>query len=172
VVLDARGFDFTAFDTNGDQVIDSITFLHSGYGAEFGGVDVFGTNYTNRIWSHKNYLGSSYGLYDGIKFEQFHISPAVWGKSGSAIGRIGVIALETGHFLGITDLYDTDGDGNGIGSWGLMGNCWGFDFSQYFPPHMCSWSKIQMGWLTPVEAKYGINQISAGDSGKQSILPQ
>jgi M6 family metalloprotease-like protein len=163
-VLDNRGFDFTAFDVNGDKVIDSITFLHSGYAAEFGGKDAYKTDFTNRIWSHAWSMGSNYATYDGITIRKYNINPAVWGTGGSSIARIGVIAHETGHFLGILDLYDIDsgsGAGSGIGSWGLMANAWGFTGGQNYPPHMCSWTKIQLGWLTPVDVQYGLNNISA-----------
>jgi hypothetical protein len=49
--LDDRGLiDFSKFDVDGDGYIDAITFVHSGYGAEWGGVDSYGANYPNRIW--------------------------------------------------------------------------------------------------------------------------
>jgi hypothetical protein len=54
-----------------------------------------------------------------------------------------------------------DGDGFGIGSWGLMANPWGFDGTQLFPPHLCAFSKILLGWLTPKEVEYGTNFVSA-----------
>ncbi len=143
-----NGLDFNQFDEDNDGYIDAITFLHSGYGAEWGGTDAEGTHYTNRIWSHKWSIQPAWTSQEGIKVGSYHISPSLWGTSGSQIGRIGVIAHETGHYLGLPDLYDTDSSpGNGIGSYGLMANSWGFDGSQLYPPHMCPWSKIQLGWV-------------------------
>ncbi|MGK3759691.1 MAG: hypothetical protein ACI8RD_012008 [Bacillariaceae sp.] len=45
--------DFSQYDGNGDGYVDSVTFLHSGYGAEHGGTDCKGQEYPNRIWTHQ-----------------------------------------------------------------------------------------------------------------------
>lgn len=155
--------DFNDYDEDNDGFIDSIAFIHSGYGAEWGGTDAAGAVMADRIWSHRwaiqlPPLNSPWTSSDNngaippqkVKVFDYHISPGLWGLAGTSIGRIGVIAHETGHFFGLPDLYDTDGSpGEGIGSWGLMANAWGFDLSQLFPPHLSAWSKIELGWITP-----------------------
>ena len=156
------GISFSDFDADSDGDIDAITFLHSGYGAEWGGG-------INRIWSHKWFLsGGGWTSNDGVHVSSYHISPALWGTSGSNIGRVGVIAHETGHFLGLSDLYDTDSTaGDGIGSWGLMANSWGFDGNQICIPNMSAWSKVQMGWSIPTvlssSGTYNINQVETNN---------
>jgi len=94
--VDAQ-INFTQFDVDGNKGIDAIGFLHSGYGAEYGGNDAYGTNYVNRIWSHKSALSTTWTSAEGVSVYDYHISPSVWGTSGSLIGRFGVIAHETGH---------------------------------------------------------------------------
>ena len=155
--------DFRDYDADQDGLIDSVAFIHSGYAAEWGGSDAFGTAYQNRIWSHRWAIQPAWNSNDGVSVFDYHISPGVWGTSGSAIGRIGVIAHETGHFFGLPDLYDTDSSaGEGAGSWELMANSWGFDFSQLCPPHFSPWSKIQLGFYSPTllttPGQYTINQ--------------
>ena len=167
IKLDNAGFNFKQYDADNDGLIDAICFLHTGYAAEWGGNAEDGANYLDRIWSHKWSLYSfkypstaaNFGFTSkqGVRVYNYHISPAIYGTYPSTktlpnkMGRVGVIAHETGHFLGITDLYDTGaGDnGNGIGSWGLMANSWGFNNDQRCIPIMDPWSKIQLGWLTP-----------------------
>lgn len=143
-------FSFTDFDVDGDGTIDAITFLHSGYGAEWSSTDCYGSTNAQRIWSHKWTMPSRFHWYsdDRVRVNKYHISPSMWGTCNSNIGRIGVIAHELGHFLGLPDLYDGSG-GEGVGSYDLMGNSWGFRGDQYYPPILSSWSKIQLGWASP-----------------------
>ncbi len=160
--------DFRQYDMNHDGYIDSIAFIHSGYGAEFGGTDVDGTAQADRIWSHRWAMQNPEWISDeGIRVSDYHINPGLWGRSGTAISRIGTIAHETGHFFGLPDLYDTDGGGNGIGSFGLMANSWGFDGSQLCPPHLSPWSKMQLGWIEPVNisqpGQYTVGQSETND---------
>jgi M6 family metalloprotease-like protein len=159
--------DFAQYDANNDGYIDAITFLHSGYAAEWGERDSDGTLWKDRIWSHKWEMSSPWLSKEGVKVARYHISPALWGTRGSSIGRIGVIAHETAHFLGLPDLYDTDGGGAGIGSYDLMANSWGFDGRQQCPPQLSPWSKKQLGWIDPVDisqtGQYQIGQSATNN---------
>eukprot|EP00985_Skeletonema_marinoi_P006514 scaffold2817_cov76-Skeletonema_marinoi.AAC.3 len=147
-------FDISEFNTDydqGDPYIDAITIIHSGYGAEFGGTDCYGSVESSRIWSHNWFMyDGSWTSSDGtVRVSDYHINPGLWGVCGSEISRIGVIAHETLHFLGLPDLYDPQG-GNGIGDYCLMANSWGVDGSQRYPPILSAWSKVQLGWIDPV----------------------
>jgi M6 family metalloprotease-like protein len=164
--------DFDYFDQDNNGRIDAITFIHSGYGAEFGGTDQNGAFYKDRIWSHMwAFNNGSFFSKSGVRVREYHISTGVWGTKGVGIGRIGVIAHEIGHFLGLPDLYDVNGGGRGIGSFGIMSNSWGWDGSQYYPPHLNGWCKWMVGWVPAVEPVEGINFIQAIQH-RNPILPQ
>jgi M6 family metalloprotease-like protein len=171
-----RTVDFRDFDRDGDGWIDAITFLHSGFGAEWGGIDQDGVSLADRIWSHRWSI-TTWTSAEGVKVSDYHISPSLWGTSGRQIGRIGVICHETGHFFGMPDLYDTSqvDPGEGAGSWCLMANSWGFDQSQLYPPHPSGWCKMRLGWLTPqVIDSAGTYQVLASEAklGNESSTPQ
>jgi len=151
--------DFSDYDEDGDGWVDAITFLHSGYGAEWTATDEDGTASTDRIWSHK-WTIPTWTSAEGVKVGDYNISPGLWDVEGSDPGRIGVVAHELGHFFGLPDLYDTDGSSSGLGNWDLMASgSWGFDGSQQNPSHMSGWAKTRMGWLDPVRILPGAHSI-------------
>lgn len=143
-------FDFGDIDGNGDGTIDTLTLLHSGYGAEWGASDSYGQSFHDRIWSHQWSLPSSrhWRSRTGIRVNKYSVSPGLWGTSGSSIGRVGVIAHEIGHYLGLPDMYG-GAMGYGVGSYGMMGNSWGHDGSQRWPPHFSAWAKVELGYVQP-----------------------
>lgn len=87
---DNNGVDFRAYDLDGDKFIDAVDFLHSGYGAEIGGVN-------GRIWSHQSVMSPPWVSKTGVRVGMYHIEPVLQGDgSGAArIVPIGVICHET-----------------------------------------------------------------------------
>ena len=103
--------NFKDFDKDSDGFVDAIAFLHSGYGAEWGGADSDGTDYTNRIWSHRWSI-PTWTSAEGVKVSPITSARPCGTPPGQQPGRIGVICHETGHFFGLPDLYD---GGTGVG---------------------------------------------------------
>lgn len=142
--------DFSQFDQDGNGYVDMLTFVHSGYGAEHSGTDMYGATSMNRIWSHQSTLTDPYISDEGITAEAYVISSSVWGLALANISHVGAFAHEIGHLYGLPDLYDTVGDlGSGLGSWELMANSWGFTGNQMYPPHLSAWSKVFLNFVQP-----------------------
>ena len=101
------------------------------------------------IWPHRAAMSpfeSTDIAHNGgnIKVADYVILPAVDQPSCGPM-HIGVLAHETGHALGLPDLYDYDGSSQGIGAWGLMGT--GSHGTRYSPAHLSAWEKEQLGWV-------------------------
>mmetsp|Transcript_9698 Transcript_9698/g.19100 ORF Transcript_9698/g.19100 Transcript_9698/m.19100 type:complete len:1276 (-) Transcript_9698:108-3935(-) len=143
------GFEFADFDLDGDGMIDGFGVLHSGYGAEFGGDDCYGAKNENRIWSHKGGMDWT-SKKERIAVNRYYVSSGLRGKCGEDIVRMGVICHEIGHYLGLPDLYDATFEGVGIGAFDMMSQSWGYSGSGLLPPLLSAWSKLQVGWATPI----------------------
>jgi M6 family metalloprotease-like protein len=136
-----------------DQLVDSslfdiVTFVHSGYSAEWGDVDSYGNIPENRIWSHQSNF-----VYPIGKWKTYVIASGLWGISGNEIARPGVFAHEILHNFGLPDVYDTYSDGNnvgtGLGCFSLMSSSWGCDDSQN-PPMLDPFLRMKLGWVDPI----------------------
>ncbi|MFQ6113084.1 MAG: FG-GAP-like repeat-containing protein, partial [bacterium] len=73
---------------------------------------------------------------------------------GFQIGLLGTMAIMFGHQLGLPNLFNTDTGRSGIGVFGLMDQGSG-NFSGLLPAEPCAWSKLFLGWETPVEIRTG-----------------
>lgn len=167
IIDNDEDFDWDDFDRDDNRRIDSITFVHSGYGAEFGGRDCRRIKWPQRIWSHMWQMDKAWRSKGkkGIKIKEYQIASGLWGRNPAKceyeMMHIGVISHEIAHFLGLDDQYGGS-DGLGIGSYGLMGNAWGADFSQNYPPIMSPFNKMKLGWIKPIELKKsGVYDIKA-----------
>jgi len=164
--LEAAGFDFATVDGNGDGEVDGLTIIHSGRGEELTGND------PDYIWSHQWSLGALAVTYDGVTMDMYHTEPEVrgWDSTSSTWGivRIGVICHETGHFLGLPDLYDYGYDSQGAGDFCLMAGGSGNGDYGTSPAHMSAWCKKTLGWaaatqISPAITPYSLPRIEDND---------
>lgn len=149
-ILDSKGFDFTQFDSDGDNVIDHIIIIHAGNGQEMvKDID------NSLIWSHRNVIGypnngdyTDGQLVDGVYAYNY--------LTVSETSTLGVFCHEFGHDLGLPDLYDTNGNSNGYsegaGCWDVMASgSWNTvpgEPAGSCPANLSAWSKLHMGWAT------------------------
>jgi immune inhibitor A len=171
--LDASGFNFAQCDGNGDGWVDGLTIIHSGRAEELSGND------PDYIWSHQWELDNPLTK-DGVSMQAYHTEAEQRGWDGYTdtygLTRIGTICHETGHFLGLPDLYDTTGATSGLGKFCLMsGGSWnGPDLSDgsgdgTSPAHLSAWPKKYLAWaaatqLTTVGTRT-LNRIEDNSSG-------
>ncbi|MEP7326214.1 MAG: M6 family metalloprotease domain-containing protein [Gemmatimonadota bacterium] len=134
-----------------DGFVDFISFIQP---------EVDGACGTSNIWAHRftigGVAGSSYVTKTGwaghagqfIKVRDYTIQSGQGGNgacTGGQIMPIGTIAHETGHAFGLPDLYDTSGNTEGIGEWGIMGSG---NYSRPYSPSMYdAWSLSELGWI-------------------------
>ncbi len=152
--LDQTGFDFRPFDVNRDGEIDMLVIVHSGLGQEYA------ANPSSTVWSQVVDLTPAESI-DGVRISRAAIVPERR-RDTTSITRIGILCHEMGHLLGLPDLYDEDYSSSGIGVWGLMGTgSWGGDgYSEQRPVHLCCWSKVRLGWITPTEIDESSSPVS------------
>lgn len=188
-ILEALDRVFEGTDLDGLDRIDGLGVMHSGYGAEYGGLDCYNTTNGNRIWSHQAgnlgfinpYASSSgteaNGTDTGVLAlqvpDQYYVASALRAKCGADIARIGIVVHEYGHQLGLPDLYDKTFEGNGVGSYDPMSRSWGWDGSGMYPPIFSAWSKMTLGWVDPIEIKgNGVYSLGFSASAPQVYIIQ
>lgn len=159
--------DFSIYDIDFNNAISrselQIMFIVAG------GETAYGDPAASSIWAHawSLTLFPSAPILDGVKLMD-NVSGGNYSRFGEMHdthqATIGIIAHELGHSIfNLPDLYDTDDSSEGIGNFGLMGSgAWGYEATQHqgtTPVHMCAWSKLEQGWITPTEINVTTNNI-------------
>ncbi|HUL03700.1 MAG TPA: M6 family metalloprotease domain-containing protein [Gemmatimonadales bacterium] len=182
-LLDASGVDWGQFDNDGpdgvpnsgddDGYVDMAIFIHPNVDGACGA--------NNNVWSHRYVLVDHNGFeadyttatpaHNGgfIKVRDYTIQSGVGGAqacSGTQIMPIGTAAHESGHGLGLPDLYDTQYATQGAGQWGLMGS--GNYTAPLSPSRMEAWSLAELGWVTAapltLAGTYGLGAAPTAES--------
>ena len=138
--------NFSQYDADGNGTVDLVVFLHP---------EVDGACNTTHLWSHRFFLLTPFVTNDPAPgggpeiVRDYILQSGVGGAftcNGSEYMSVGTVAHETGHGLGLPDLYDTGFSSEGIGHWGLMGS--GNQTTSDSPSRMEAWSLSQLGWVT------------------------
>src|SRR5215831_12364895 len=175
----AAAIDWGQFDNDGpdgipnspddDGYVDMAIFVHPAQDGACGGAS------NNHIWSHRYEMLAPYTTktpaHNGgfIKIRDYKFQSGVGGSTACDTSQImspGTTAHESGHGLGLPDLYDLNFVTEGIGEWGIMGS--GNYATPLSPARMEAWSLGELGWVTlaplTVTGSYTLGPSPASDS--------
>ena len=101
------GADFTLYDLDNNGTIENIAIIFAGYSESEGGDP-------NSIWAHRQNLAKEDFLIGDLKILSYTCNAELKGNSGTTITPIGTVCHEICHFLGLPDMYDTNGETEGL----------------------------------------------------------
>lgn len=103
---EARGVDFSRFDSNFDDIIDLVFVIFPGNNEAESGI-------AGQIWPMNDDLGRLKKYYSGKKLGEVACYSEFSGSDKSYPAGIGTICHEILHTIGLVDLYDVNGDAEG-----------------------------------------------------------
>lgn len=142
------GHDFTQYDNDSDGTIDSLYLKWTGPDA----------GWSSFWWSYQ----SGWGVDPDYRIDGRAVGKYVWSWISSPAGNAYQAKTdihETGHLLGLPDLYDYNdavGPPGGVGGLDIMASNWG--------DHNCL-SKFMLEWLTPKIISSGSQNLTLNPSG-------
>lgn len=176
--LQAQGVDFSIYDYDNDDVIDTMYFFYSGYGQADSGR-------SNTVWPHQGdfnsmiyYLGQDPIYFGTKKFGPYACSNELIGMLPRGaqqpyLDGIGAFCHEFSHVLGLPDLYDAYAQNSSTGSstkvpgeWTLM--CSGsYNRDSTCPPLYSAYEQWVCNWLEFEDAEaashYTLNPLDSPD---------
>ncbi len=148
-----KDVDFRNYDWDGDGYVDQVFVLFAGLGEAAGGDE-------NTIWPHEYNLassdyGHSYPTEDNVVVNTYACGPEMtmaYTPLGyrKRVDGIGTICHEFSHCLGLPDMYDTQANQYGMGTYDLMDQG-SYNGDSFQPPYYSAYEKWYCGWATPTE---------------------
>lgn len=152
-----KGIDFSAYDDDGDGIVDNVFVFVAGKDEADGGGD-------DCIWSHAWHLKSA-GIdlvLDGKRIDHYAVSSELSRRTSGKFQfrTIGTFCHEYSHILGLDDMYDTDLEGSGGKSEALWKTTALMDGGNYnnegrTPPYYNAIDRDMLGIGKPEELKEG-----------------
>jgi len=144
---DSKGHDFSQYDNDNDGDIDYLVVIWAGEHGEW----------ASFWWAYQSEFNNSNYKIDGKKLGKYSWQ---WESYNYPYGKFDPSTLihETGHALGLPDLYDYEegtGPEGGVGGLDMMDSVWG--------DHNC-FSKFMLGWIEPLVIQSGESQLSLNPS--------
>ncbi|MCQ2156793.1 MAG: immune inhibitor A [Bacteroidales bacterium] len=127
----ATDADFSEYDNDGDGTVDNVYLLMPGLSERDGAGE-------DGIWPHRFFIndcGGSLSI-DGKRINSYAVS--------TESGGLASLCHEFGHVMGLSDLYDTDGERSGGLAFALGGTTLMED-KLSSPPHLCAIEKEILG---------------------------
>lgn len=142
-----------------------ILIFHAGVGRDYNlGLDITPSDIPSAFLNLndlRDHLAGGNPLYEGISVENGNhfitegiVLPETESQAGYEIGLLGTAALMFGFQISLPALWDTETGQPGIGMWGLMDQGSG-NYNGLIPAEPCAWSKVFLGWETPIDTLLG-----------------
>lgn len=103
----AQEVELSVYDTDLNGKIENIAIIFAGYSESEGGN-------ANSIWAHQQNLTSKPISIGDLEICSYTCTPELNGSSGTTISPTGTFCHEICHFLGLPDIYDTNGETEGL----------------------------------------------------------
>ena len=165
-IASENGVDFSKYDADSDGMVDNVAIIFAGLNEAESGNSV-------AIWPHKGDVADRNIFCNGVKIASYTCSSEYCGDAlVSWPATIGSFCHEFSHSLGLVDMYDVNGDEEGLSS-GLHGNLSIMDQGNYLnngntPPYFNA-IELEMLGIAPVadlcpNRSYSLQPVISADT--------
>lgn len=147
-IASENGVDFSKYDADSDGVVDNVAII-------FAGLNEAESGNSLAIWPHKGDIADRNIFCNGVKIASYTCTSEYSGDAEENFpATIGSFCHEYAHWLGLMDMYDVNGDEEGLSA-GLYGSLSLMDQGNYLnngktPPYLNA-VELEMLGVVPIK---------------------